>query len=171
MLNCIGFTVQRLPPPEAARLEPLLSNITGGFKYLREDRFVSMLLLFGLLPQFLVMPFMTMIPVFAEKVWMTGPEGVGILSAAVGMGAVLGSFYVAGRSQDMPRLRLMMLSAITFSLFLAAGPLVSRGLAVPLSLPSSSSSASSSASSSSWWCFVLLVRALSLWRLGLGVAE
>ncbi len=114
------FTVQRLPPPEAARLEPLLSNITGGFKYLLEDRFVSMLLLFGLLPQFLVMPFMTMIPVFAEKVWMTGPEGVGILSAAVGMGAVLGSFYVAGRSQDMPRLRLMMLSAITFSLFLAA---------------------------------------------------
>lgn len=114
------MTVRRLPPPPEARDHSILKNMAEGFRYLGQDRLVLILLLFGLVPQFLAMPFQNVLPRFARDVWQVGPEGFGILHASVGIGAVVGSLYVAGRSQEKGRLAMMLGSAIAFGTLLAA---------------------------------------------------
>src|SRR5262249_61785505 len=84
-------------PPESARARSLWSNLVAGFGYLARNRLVLLLLLFGLLPMFLAMPFQQLLPAFAEKVWPVGSNGLGLLSAMVGLGGIAGSLPVAGR--------------------------------------------------------------------------
>lgn len=113
------LTVQKLPPTGAS-LDSLTRHMMAGFSYLRKDRLVAILLLFGLVPQFLAMPFQNILPAFADKVWDVGPTGYGILNASVGVGAVVGSVYVAGRTQERRRLPMMMVAVVAFGTLLAA---------------------------------------------------
>jgi MFS family permease len=85
-----------------------------GFRYVQENRLVLVLLFFGLVPMFLVMPFQTLLVVFAEEIWEVGPRGFGLLSGAAGVGGVVGAAFVAWRSNSSRRLRLMMGSVFAF---------------------------------------------------------
>ena len=114
------LTVRRLPPPPGAKDHSITKNLLEGFRYLGQDRLVLILLLFGLVPQFLAMPFQNVLPAFATDVWDAGPSGFGILHASVGVGAVVGSLYIASRSQEKGRLEMMMGAAIGFGLLLTA---------------------------------------------------
>lgn len=107
------FAVRRAPPTNPST-ETLARNVVEGFRYLRQDRMVAILLCFGLVPQFLAMPFQQVLPVFARDVWQAGPSGFGILSAATGVGAVIGSMYVAAREQEKRRLPMMMGAVLVF---------------------------------------------------------
>ena len=76
----------------------MLQNMGQGFRYVAENRLVLVLLFFGLVPMFLVMPFQTLLVVFAEDIWQVGAGGLGALSGAAGVGGVLGAAFVAWRS-------------------------------------------------------------------------
>ncbi len=107
------------PAPVADRAEDsLLQNMIEGFRYVREHRLVLVLLFFGLVPMFLVMPFQTLLVVFAEEIWNVGPRGFGLLSGAAGVGGVVGAAFVAWRSNSSRRLRLMMASVFAFGLLM-----------------------------------------------------
>jgi MFS family permease len=112
--------VQRVPAPADSRVASIKANLIEGFRYVGSNRLVLILLVYGLVPMFLAMPFQTLLPYFAEKVWEVGPQGLGLLSGAAGTGAVVGSIYVAGRSPDHGRIRAMMTSAVAFGGLLAA---------------------------------------------------
>ena len=98
----------------------MLQNMGQGFRYVAENRLVLVLLFFGLVPMFLVMPFQTLLVVFAEDIWEVGPRGLGILLGASGVGGVIGAAFVAWRSNSTRRLRLMMTSVFAFGLFMMA---------------------------------------------------
>jgi hypothetical protein len=87
-------------------------------RYLREDRLVAVLLLFGLIPMFLAMPFQTLLVVFAEKVWGVGSMGLGLLSGMAGAGGVVGSMWVAWRHDSGRRAERQLLSMLGFGGFL-----------------------------------------------------
>ncbi len=112
--------VTPVPAPSEARAASISTDLIDGFRYVRAHRLVLVLLLFGLVPMFLAMPFQSLFVVFSEEVWHTGPEGLGILNAAAGSGAVLGSIYVATRGPDAGRIRSMMTSVLSFGALLAA---------------------------------------------------
>jgi len=114
------FRVERLPPPPGNHHDSIGRNMLDGFKYLGENRLVLILLVYGLVPQFLAMPFQTLLPAFAKDVWHMDELGFGILSAASGIGAATGSLFVAGRRPDAGRLSTMMFCAIAFGGLLAA---------------------------------------------------
>lgn len=114
------FKIAPARPPEAARARSLWSNLVAGFAYLARNRLILLLLLFGLLPMFLAMPFQQLLPAFAEKVWNVGSNGLGLLSAVVGLGGVAGSLLVAWRSEAGWRLRLQLGSLVGFCALLAA---------------------------------------------------
>jgi len=111
--------VARVPAPPDAGTRSISSNMADGFRYVWSNRLILILLIYGLVPMFLAMPFQTLLVVFAEDVWQTGPSGLGILQASAGIGAVAGSVYVASRNADAGRLRLMMASVIAFGTLLA----------------------------------------------------
>ena len=114
------LSVDRVPASADSRVASIGSNLLEGFRYVRTNRLVLILLVYGLVPMFLAMPFQALLPVFAEKVWQVGPQGLGVLSGSAGIGAVVGSIYVAGRSPDRGRIRAMMISAVVFGGLLTA---------------------------------------------------
>ncbi len=105
-------------PHEQKPTTSVLRNIVEGTRYVRSNRLVLVLIFFGLVPMFLAMPFQTLMVVFAEKVWHTGSTGLGLLSAASGIGGVAGSFYVAWHADSHHRVRRMMASIVGFGSFL-----------------------------------------------------
>jgi MFS family permease len=122
-------------PDAAARRRPILAGIAEGFRFVNRDRVVLALLLLGIVPMFLAMPFQTLLVIFANDVWHVGPTGFGALQACAGVGGVLGSLFVAWRGDPERRLRAMMLQLCAFAAMLAlfaASPWF--GLALPLVL-------------------------------------
>ena len=105
------------PVSDMKHLSPT-ESIIEGMIYMKEHRLVLILLLFGLIPMFLAMPFQNLIVIFAEKVWQVGPRGFGLLSAAVGVGGVVGSLWVASIKNTSQRLKRMMISVLAFGIFL-----------------------------------------------------
>lgn len=90
-----------LPPRPAARaggLAEALLDVREGVRYAFSDRQMSaMLSLLAALSLFGV-PVMALLPVFAEDILHAGPSGVGWLMAATGVGAIVGSWFLALRS-------------------------------------------------------------------------
>lgn len=113
------LAVQRMPPPHNANPASVMHNLVEGFRYVGTNRLVLMLLLFGLVPMFLAMPFQTLLVVFSDEVWHVGPRGLGILHASSGVGAVVGSLWMAARAPDAGRQHMMIASVILFGTFLA----------------------------------------------------
>jgi len=110
-------------------------SIVEGAEYVLENRLVLVLLLFGLVPMFLAMPFQNLLVVFAEKIWDVGSRGLGLLSATMGIGGVVGSFWVATLGNTHRRLKRMMISMCAFGFFLfcfAVSPYFLLGLALVL---------------------------------------
>jgi hypothetical protein len=93
-------------------------NLLEGARYLREDPLVLVLLLFGLIPMFLAMPFQTLLVVFAEEVWDVGSFGLGLLSGLAGLGGVAGSMWVAWRHEAGRRATRQLFSMLGFGGFL-----------------------------------------------------
>ena len=122
VLYCIGilcmFWVDNSPPPQETKEISIFRSVIDGAVYVQKNRLVLVLLLFGLVPMFLAMPFQNLLVVFSEKIWKVGSRGLGQLSAAGGMGGVIGSVWVASTGNNQHRLGLMMTSMMLFGAFL-----------------------------------------------------
>lgn len=106
-------------PEGTARQVSIARNIREGLRYITEERLVLILLFFGIIPMFLAMPFQSLLPVFAVKIWDSGSVGLGMLSAAGAVGGLAGSIWVAWQSDSHHRLFRMMVSMLGFGVFLA----------------------------------------------------
>lgn len=118
-LACM-FQVDKYHPDPGARDRPIWASVREGMSYVGDNPLIMILLLFGLIPMFLTMPFQNLLVVFAEKIWNVGSEGLGGLSAAAGVGGVVGSMLVASWGGSRKRLRRMMVSIFGFSSLLFA---------------------------------------------------
>ncbi len=72
-----------------------LGEIKDGIRYVRHDALIGMILIVTLLTVLLSMPYMTLLPVFSEKVLDVGASGLGILISVSGVGALIGSIILA----------------------------------------------------------------------------
>lgn len=113
----------RLPPfqrrPESA------GSAWSGFRevlgFLRSDRRVNTLVLLTATLSIFGFPFLVMVPVFARDVLHVSAAGYGALTAAVGVGAMLGALAIAVNSRRIVhRGRLMTLGGSVFGLCVLA---------------------------------------------------
>jgi len=112
------FWVDHSPPSQETKERSIFRSILDGAVYVQKNSLVLVLLLFGLVPMFLAMPFQNLLVVFAEKIWDVGSKGLGQLSAAGGLGGVIGSIWVASMRNTQKPLGLMMTSMMVFGIFL-----------------------------------------------------
>ena len=112
------FQVDRFPADAEAKERGVFRSVADGASYVAKNKLVLVLLLFGLVPMFLAMPFQNLLVVFAEKIWDVGSRGLGLLSALGGFGGVLGSLWVAHIGNSKHRLGWMMTSMMIFGTFL-----------------------------------------------------
>lgn len=125
-----GLFQMRLPEiVQASQKEPISTQLVAGIKYTVGSESVRALMallggavLFG-------MSFNVLLPAYAESVLHVGETGLGIMNAAVGAGALLGSLIVASMGRAHREMALLCLGCLLFP-----GALVLFGLTTSFSL-------------------------------------
>lgn len=123
--------IDRSPAPVRETKTSVYHDILEGFRYVAGYPPVRVLMVLGILPMLLAMPFQALLVVFAVDVWDVGSRGLGVLQAAAGLGGMAGAFFLAWRAEPKRKLRMMMASLLGFggSLFLfALSPWFALGL-------------------------------------------
>ena len=106
-------------PPERVRQFTFFEDFVGGFSYIKRSSVLLGLILFATVPMIFAMPYMTLLPIFADRVWHVGSMGYGILQAASGVGGLAGAFFVANLGSYPKKTRLLLGGALGFGGFLA----------------------------------------------------
>lgn len=108
-------------PPHIPRPTPL--SAWHGFRevlaYLRGDRRVSTLVILTAIISIFGFPFLVLMPVFARDVLRAGAAGYGVLTASVGVGAVVGALGVAILSRRILKGRTLVAAGTSFGLLVA----------------------------------------------------
>jgi predicted MFS family arabinose efflux permease len=97
----ISLLLIRLPahmPPLAEK--KIKSELTEGFTYLRNTPSISMILLMLSFASLLVLPYNTLIPVFAKVIFQGNAATFGYINSFIGAGAVSGSIFLASLKKD-----------------------------------------------------------------------
>lgn len=70
------------------------SNILAGFRYVRHNEPILAVVLITLFMNLLIFPYMSLLPIFARDILQQGPEGLGFLGSATGIGSFLGLLLI-----------------------------------------------------------------------------
>jgi MFS family permease len=126
------YLMQVPPTPEEARRSSALANLKEGFAYIGSTPAVLALMILAYVPRVFAVPYQTLMPVFQKDVLGVGPEGLGLLMAAPGVGAVLSVLMLASVANRFRRQGLLLVgSIIVLGLFLI---LFSQTTSFPLAL-------------------------------------
>jgi MFS family permease len=125
--------LMRLPPTlEEARKSSAFANLKEGLAYVWSNPTVLALMTAAYVPRVFAVPYQLLMPVFQKDVLRVGPEGLGMLMAAPGAGAVLAVLMLASVSHRIKRKGLLLLWSLIFlGAFLI---LFSRTTSFPLAL-------------------------------------
>jgi MFS family permease len=94
-----GLLMMRITKPGArAAVASPLAHIREGFRFVRRTAPIRVILLLLGLVSFVAMPYVVLMPIFADRVLHSGARGLGILMGATGVGALLGALTLASRS-------------------------------------------------------------------------
>ncbi len=120
------WTVQiKIPETRQATVSTIISadqsffaSAREGFAYVFSNKLILALMVLGLAPIVLGMPFISLMPVFAVEVYGGGSQTQGLLLTMVGVGAVLGALIIASMGRRQGNGKLLMIGAAGFGLFL-----------------------------------------------------
>jgi len=98
--------------------DSIFIDMLDGLHYIRQNRDVlTLIILVGVYSVF-GMPYLVLMPVFAQTVLMSGAKGYGILMSCTGIGALAGALTLASLGNFRHRGRLILASSIIFVFFL-----------------------------------------------------
>jgi predicted MFS family arabinose efflux permease len=120
MLFALATTVVlRLPPRsfEPSDQSPV-QDMLDGFRYVRRDAVILGLMLAAAAPVLLAWPYQTLLPVIARDALGTGPEGLGVLMSASGIGAIVTISLMVFFGQRGRRQLVQFVAMIAFGVFL-----------------------------------------------------
>ncbi|MGZ8486666.1 MAG: MFS transporter [Candidatus Binatia bacterium] len=92
-------------PPQRAEAShtSALANLKEGFAYVWSTPAVFALMALAYVPRIFAVPYQTLMPVFQKDVLKIGPEGLGLLMAAPGIGAVMAILTLASMGNRIKR--------------------------------------------------------------------
>lgn len=105
--------------PAARQGSSTAMEVLQGFKYIRGEITIMLILIFTLACTILGMPFIMLLPIFTEDILKVGASGLGILMAVSGIGSIVVSFVLASAS-NKKRGIMMLFSGLILSLSLIA---------------------------------------------------
>jgi len=107
-------------PLAGAAREGSWHMITAGLRYARENRFIGVLIGSTAVMTVFGMPYMMLLPAYADKVLGGGKAETAYLMAANGLGAVVGALFVASLPKTVRRERIIPGALVAFALLLIA---------------------------------------------------
>lgn len=100
--------------------ESALRSLIGGFRYVRDNHTVLVLLLIAFLLNLFAAPYRySFLPLFARYVLDSGPTGYGMLTAAAGVGALVAGIWVVSLGNFGRKGRMLVVNALAWPLSLA----------------------------------------------------
>jgi MFS family permease len=90
-----GLLLVKIEREEPNRTAGAMSHLAEGFRYVQRNPATSSPLLLVALVNLATAPVWALLPVFADAIFHKGSEGVGFLTASMGLGAVLGMLHLA----------------------------------------------------------------------------
>lgn len=122
-LLAILVTFSMIDPPDhrtAGRAkESMLESLRAGFRYVRTNDVVSLLLLLALVPMFFGNPYTALIPLFAVDVLNVSEQQTGFLLAATGIGSVISLAIMASLPPIKSRGRILIVTAVLYGVCIA----------------------------------------------------
>ncbi len=143
-----GMFALRIENPLERREGSALSHLKEGFLFIRQAKPVRAVLWLVALVSFFGLPYIVLMPIFADSILGGGPRALGVLMSAAGIGALGGALTLAARSESRGLGRVVASSIAIFSvmivlfsfsrnLALSALLLIPAGFAVMLQLSAS----------------------------------
>jgi MFS family permease len=93
----IGLLLMRVISPLRAAMASPLEHMMEGFRFVNQTAPIRALLLLLGLVSLVGMPYVVLMPIFADQILHGGARGLGILMGATGVGALLGALTLAFR--------------------------------------------------------------------------
>jgi MFS family permease len=126
LLNGLSFIIliaslalMTIPPlTRTAPRRNFVRSIGEGLSYVRDHDVLRTLIVLALVPMVFGMPYMTLLPMFADEVLGISNEGYGLLVACVGLGALSGALTLAALADYRRRGRLMVVTMMLFGAML-----------------------------------------------------
>jgi MFS family permease len=118
-------------PPRKKNVEPIWMNLHQGFTYLKRNPALSYAISLMALLSFIVMPYITLLPVYAKTVFKGDVTTYSWLNIISGLGALIGAVYVARLKEQKNLLKVIIGAGLLISVSLA---LFSYSTSFPLSL-------------------------------------
>ena len=126
-LNAVSFIavigsllMMRLPKYEA---RPHPKNVAGeireGFSYLKHTPFISFIIAMLALLSLLVLPFSTLIPVYARDIYHGTASTFGVIDSVIGLGAFIGAMFLASLKSGSNLRLILAINTLVFGVGLA----------------------------------------------------
>jgi MFS family permease len=98
-LAVVALIIARLPIPHLRSSDRVQAaiwrDLQDGLRFVAADRVLFILVLLPSVPALFVLNYLTFIPLYARDILGTGPAGLGLLTGAIGAGALIGALSLA----------------------------------------------------------------------------
>ena len=123
-MSFMMFLIRHRNPLSLERREAgILSDIDDGFRYIAGNTSLRLLFLISFTSGFLLRPYIDLLPGFSAEIFHRGAEGLAMLNAAAGLGALVFGVVLVFRGRTKGLARIMMIGAccapISLALFAA----------------------------------------------------
>ena len=109
LLSVVPLKLMDVSNTTEAKKESVLVNVVRGVQYVARHSSLRALLLLSVLVEAFGFSYLVMLPVVAKTVLGVGPTGLGYLTAAGGIGSLIGTIVVAGLSEFKDKWKLLTL--------------------------------------------------------------
>jgi MFS family permease len=124
LLNALSFVAviaallaMRITPKKRERQRSLLwQGLAEGYRYAFGFAPIRSLLLLLALISFMGMPYTTLMPIYAGKILHGGPQTLGFLLGATGVGALAGAIFLASRKSVLGLGRIVVMASSVFGM-------------------------------------------------------
>ena len=109
----VSLILMKLPPSQPKKSgKTMLGEFSEGIAYVRKTPVIGQIILMLAIASLLVAPYNTVLPVFAKVIFKGGASTFGYITRFFGVGAVLGTIFLASRKPDAHLKRLLFISTI-----------------------------------------------------------
>lgn len=96
-----------------------IADLVEGFVYLKNTRSIGVVMLMLTLISLLVLPYNTLLPVFAKVIFKGGADTFGYINSFIGLGAVAGTLFLASLKPGTDLKIILLINTILFGIGLA----------------------------------------------------
>lgn len=113
----VSLLLMKLPAHQLKKSgKNMITDSVEGFRYLKKAPDIGLVILMLAVVSLLVLPYNTVLPVFAKVIFKGNAATFGYITSFVGVGAVIGTIFLASRKPDAPLKMILLLSTIVIGL-------------------------------------------------------